>query len=166
MTQGLAQRKEIELIDSIDPLVSETTNMIELGKEADGPGDTEDTEAEEEEEEEIRVVRKGEKERGKKKREWKEWPGAGMSAGKQQRLAQAQDENLIQALEKQDETAGKLYKKTLTAGIDKLVEAIAKASHSGKAAVPGQESQDTGSTEQRREERVTEQERKLNELIA
>jgi len=88
-----------------------------------------------------------------------------MSAGKRQRLAQDQDENLIQALEKQDEKAGKLYKETLTAGMDKLVEAIAKASQSGEAAVPGQGSQDRGSAEQRREERLTEQERKLNELM-
>jgi len=96
MTQRLAQRKEIELIDGIDRPVSVTTNMMELGKEADGLGDTEETEAEEEEEEEeIREVREGERERGKKKREWKERPGAGMSAGKRQRLAQDQDENLI-----------------------------------------------------------------------
>jgi len=46
-----------------------------------------------------------------------------------------------------------------------LVEATAKASQSGEAAVPGQGSQDRGSAEQRREERLTEQERKLNELM-
>jgi len=135
---------------------------MELCKEVDGLGDTEETEAEEEEEEEeIGEVREGERERGKNKRELKEQPGAGMSAGKRQWLAQDQYENLIQALEKQDEMAGKLYKETLTAGIDnlKLVEAIAKASQSGEAAVPGQGSQDRRSAEQRREERLTEQER-------
>lgn len=72
---------------------------------------------------------KREREKGKKKREWKEQAGAGISAGKGQRLAQDQDENLIRALETQDEKAGKMYRKTLTPGIDMLVDAIAKASN-------------------------------------
>ena len=166
MTQRLAQREQIELIDGIDPPLSETANMIELGREEGGQGEIEDTEVEEEEDE-IREVREREIERegGRRKREWKERPGAGMPAGKRQRLAQDQDENLIQALERQDEKAGKLYKETLTAEIDKLVEAIAQASQPGQAAVPAQASKDGGNAEQKREERLAEQERKLNELM-
>jgi len=50
-------------MDGIDPPVSETTNMMELGKEVDRLGGTEETKAEEEEEEEeIREVREGERE--------------------------------------------------------------------------------------------------------
>jgi len=51
-----------------------------------------------------------------------------MSAGKRQWLVQDQDENLLRALEVQDEKAGKLYQETLTAGIYKLVDPIASAS--------------------------------------
>jgi hypothetical protein len=65
--------------------------------------------------------------RGKQAREWQERPGAGLLAGKRQKLAQDQDENLLRALEAQDEKAGVFYRETLTAGIEKLVGAITQA---------------------------------------
>ena len=86
MTQRLAQREEIELVDGID-LSFLSAEMMDLEDEEEGEVGGGDTK-----------VKKGgnrEKEKGKKKREWRERPGAGMSAGKRQRLAQDQDENLI-----------------------------------------------------------------------
>ena len=80
-------------------------------------------------------------------------------------MAQDQDENLIRALETQDEKAGKMYRETLTAGIDKLVDAIAKASNPVQ---PVELTQGIGydkSEEDKREKRLTEQERKLNSLM-
>ena len=159
MTQRLAQREQIELIDGIDSPLLEA-DVMELGAEGGEGDDSEDTEMEGREEAGER-----ERERGKKKREWKERPGVGMSAGKRQRLAQDQDENLLRALEAQDEKAGKLYKETLTAGIDKLVDAIGKASKSGQVGEIGEGSRYSESAEQRREERLTEYEKKLNELM-
>ncbi|PWW76096.1 hypothetical protein C7212DRAFT_363956 [Tuber magnatum] len=54
-----------------------------------------------------------EREPEKQKQGWKEKPGAGQPAAKRQKLAQDQDENLICALEVQDERAGKFYHETL-----------------------------------------------------
>lgn len=88
-----------------------------------------------------------------------------MSAGKRQKLAQDQDENLLRALEAQDEKAGKMYKETLTAGIYKLVEAIAKASTPVQSSQLVQEGGYDERKEERRNERLTEQERKLNQLM-
>ena len=108
MTQWLAQREQIQLIEDIDsPFLD--ADVMELGTDREERDDGEDTELEGREE-----VGEREKERGKKKRERKERPGVGMSAGKRQRLSQDQDENLLRPLEAQDEKAGKLYKETLT----------------------------------------------------
>lgn len=147
------------MIEGIDSPFLEA-DVMELGADGDERDNGEDTELEGREE-----VGERERERGKKKREWKERPGVGMSAGKRQRLAQDQDENLLRALEAQDEKTGKLYKETLTAGIDKLVEAIGKASQRGQVGVIGEGSGYSESAEQRREERLTEYEKKLNELM-
>lgn len=67
-------------------------------------------------------------------------------------------------MEAQDEKAGKLYKETLTAGIDKLVDAIGEASQPGRVGVIGEESRYSESREQR-EERLTEYQKKVNELM-
>lgn len=88
-----------------------------------------------------------------------------MAAGKRQRLAQDQDDNLLRALVVQDEKAGKLYKETLTAGIDKLVDAIAKASQPAQAEVTGEGSGYGRGIEQRTEESLTEYGEGLNELM-
>ncbi|KAG0136901.1 hypothetical protein HOY82DRAFT_535985 [Tuber indicum] len=85
-----------------------------------------------------------------------------MPAGKRQRLAQAQEENLLRALEAQDEKAGKMYQETLTAGIDKLVDAI---TNSSQPQVSGGGIGQDKCVEERREERLTEWEKKLNELV-
>jgi len=159
MTQRLAECEQIELREGIDSPVLDT-DMMELEGEGNEEGESNDTEVEE------GVGADGkERGRGKKKREWKERPGAGMSAGKHQRLAQDQDENLLRALEVQDEKAGKLYQETLTAGIDKLVDAIANASQPTPTTVFGGDTRHDESAEQRREERLTEHEKKLNELM-
>ena len=156
MTQRLAQREEIELVDGVD-LPSLPADMMDLedeDREVVGGGDTE-----------VKEGENREKEKEKKKREWRERPGAGMSAGKRQRLAQDQDENLIRALEAQDEKAGKMYQETLTAGIDKLVNAIANA---GNAIQPGESIHKAGydrQEEEKREKRLTEHERKLNQVM-
>ena len=157
MTQQLAQREEIELVDRVDsPLL--LADMMDLGGEGAEKGDSRDTEEE---------VEEREREKGKKKREWKERLGAGMSAAKRQKLAQDQDKNLLLALEAHDEKAGKMYKEILTVGIDKLVEAIAKASTSGPVQVselvPEREYKEE--KERRKEERLAEQERKLNRVM-
>jgi len=116
MTQRLAERKQIELVEGMDsPFLA--TDMMEMGEGKGEEAACEDTEVEV-----LEEVGGKKREKGKKKREWRERPGAGMSAGKRQRLAQDQDENLLRALEAQDEKAGELYKETLTAGIDKLVD--------------------------------------------
>lgn len=89
MTQRLAQREQIELIEGIDsPFLK--AHVMELGAEGGEGDDSEDTELEGREEAGER-----EREQGKKKWWWKERPGVGMSAGKHQRLAQDQDENLL-----------------------------------------------------------------------
>ena len=81
-----------------------------------------------------------------------------MSAWKHQRLAQDQDENLIWALEAQDEKAAKMYQEpeTLTTGIDKLVDTIAKASNLAQPIELTQEMEYDKSEEDKREERLTE----------
>ncbi|KAG0123620.1 hypothetical protein HOY82DRAFT_544117 [Tuber indicum] len=77
-------------------------------------------------------------------------------------LVQAQEENLLRALEAQDEKAGKMYQETLTAGINKLVDAIANAS---QPEVSGGGIGQDKNMEQRREERLREQEKLLNESV-
>jgi len=159
MTQRLAEREQIKLVEGMDsPFLA--TDMMEMGEGEGEEGACEDTEVEVLEEV---GGKKGEK--GKKKREWRERPGAGMSAGKRQRLAQDQDENLLRALEAQDEKAGELYKETLTAGIDKLVDAISRASQSAQIEETGDRGGYGESAAQKREERLTEYEKKLNEVM-
>lgn len=78
MTQRLAQREGIDLADGID-LCSRSTDKMELEEKNDGEEGAGDIEREK--------VEERERKKAKKKREWKERAGAGMSAGKGQRLA-------------------------------------------------------------------------------
>ncbi|PWW80842.1 hypothetical protein C7212DRAFT_340965 [Tuber magnatum] len=135
-----------------------TCNRMELGGEAEGEG--EDMEVEE-----VEEVGERERSQRKKKQEWREQPGTGMLAGKHQRFSQDQDENPLPALEVQDKKAGKLYKEALTTGIDMLVQAITKGSQPAQSPELEEGIGYSESAEQRREERLSEYEKKLNELI-
>jgi len=99
---------------------------------------------------------------GKQKREWKERAGAGLPAGKRQKLAQDQDESLIRALEMQDEKAGKVYRETLTAGIDKLVGAITQVQQPQSSA--SNQLEDKSKEIRDMTERLTRQEKQLSAL--
>jgi len=153
MTQKLAQRSENEIVQRSDsPLI--IGNEMGLSDEEDNP----DERGQGEEDEETIVGERGRKE----KREWKERPGAGLSAGKRQKLADAQDENFIRALDLQDEKAGRFYRETLTTGIDKLVGAITQASQPNSASgfSSTRESQEIMGVK----EQLTKQEKQIAEL--
>ena len=85
-----------------------------------------------------------------------------MSAGKRQKLADAQDENFIRALDLQDEKAGRFYRETLTTGIDKLVSAITQASQPDSTSVfsSSRESQEMIGVK----EQLTKQEKQIADL--
>ena len=134
--------------------VLDPSNEMGLSDEEDNP----DERGQGEEDEETIVGERGRKE----KREWKERPGAGLSAGKRQKLADAQDENFIRALDLQDEKAGRFYQETLTTGIDKLVGAITQASQPNSASgfSSTRESQEIMGVK----EQLTKQEKQIAEL--
>ena len=89
MTQRLAEREQIELVEGMDsPFLA--TDMMEMGE-----GEGEEEACEDTEVEILEEVGGKKREKGKKKREWRKRPGVRMSAGKRQRLAQDQDENLL-----------------------------------------------------------------------
>jgi len=155
MTQKLAQRSENEIGCRSDlPLI--IGNEMGLSDEEDIMGEIERGQGDENEE------NMGRGRERKNKREWKERPGAGLSAGKRQKLADAQDESFIRALDLQDEKAGRFYRETLTTGIDKLVSAITQASQPDSTSVfsSSRESQEMIGVK----EQLTKQEKQIADL--